>query len=49
MQILGQQLNNYDMNVLRNQINQFILKHLGPDVYKNLREAINGLFEKGYL
>lgn len=30
-------------------MNQFVQKHLGPDFYKNLKDAINGLFEKGHL
>ena len=49
MQILGQHLiDNNDIR-LKTMINAFVLKYLGPDVYKNLKDAINGLYEKGYL
>ena len=34
---------------LRNQITQYLLTHMGPDIYKTLREAINGLYQKGYV
>lgn len=30
-------------------MNQFVSKHLGPDYYKKLADAIVGLYEKGQL
>jgi len=49
MQILSQHLIDNDDIRLKTMINAFVLKYLGPDVYKNLKDAINGLHEKGHL
>jgi len=37
------------MVVLRQEISNFLLNKFGPDTYKNLKDAINGLSMKGYL
>lgn len=37
------------MAKLRVQISQFLLDNLGPDHFKNLKDAINGLHKKSYI
>jgi hypothetical protein len=50
MQILEQHSGEgANINSLRFYVNQFILKHLGPDTFKSLADAIMGLFEKGMI
>ena len=34
---------------MQGKMKEYVSKHLGADYYKNLKEAINGLYEKGYL
>jgi guanylate kinase len=33
--------------VMKEQVSEFVTKYLGPDKFKNLNEAIKGVFEKG--
>ena len=49
MQILGRHREELDIVVLRQEITSFLLKKFGPDHYKNLKDAINGLSKKGFL
>lgn len=35
--------------MLRNQVSQYLLENLGPDHFKNLKDAINGLHKKSYI
>jgi hypothetical protein len=35
--------------LLKQEISNFLAQNFGPDTYKNLRDAINGLFQKGFL
>lgn len=49
MQILAKHLKEIDKVMLRAEITQFLLKNFGPDTYKNLKDAINGLNKNGFL
>lgn len=47
--LLASHLANKDMVKLRAQVSQFLLDNLGPDHFKNLKDAINGLHKKSYI
>lgn len=49
MDLLSSHLENKDMAKLRSQVGQFLLDNLGPDHFKNLKDAINGLHKKCYI
>lgn len=46
-QILSMHHGNPNIEQLKQQMNMFVQKHFGPDVYASLREAIHGLSQKG--
>lgn len=49
LDILNQYSNPASFNNLRYEMQQFVTKHLGPDFYTKLSDAIGGLYEKGHL
>ena len=49
MDLLSSHLESKDMAKLRSQVGQFLLDNLGPDHFKNLKDAINGLHKKCYI
>ena len=49
IELLASHLANKDMAKLRSQVGQFLLDNLGPDHFKNLKDAINGLHKKSYI
>jgi hypothetical protein len=46
---LASQLQSKDVAKLRSQVSQYLLENLGPDHFKNLKDAINGLYKKSYI
>jgi len=49
LDLLSSQLQNKDVAKLRSQVSQYLLENLGPDHFKNLKDAINGLHKKSYI
>lgn len=48
-QILSMHVENPNIEQLKQDMHLFVQKHCGPDIYHNLRDAINGLTQKGAL
>ena len=49
MKILANNSKNTNMNALRDDITQWLLQNFGPDQYKNLKDALNGMYQKGFI
>mmetsp|Transcript_2351 Transcript_2351/g.3542 ORF Transcript_2351/g.3542 Transcript_2351/m.3542 type:complete len:239 (+) Transcript_2351:3525-4241(+) len=47
--ILEQYEETQSLDLLRDRLNAFVTRSIGPDHYRNLRDAINGLYEKGMI